>query len=257
MMDAPWFYMLVLFLAAFAGSAIYFATQKHSGKGLKLLLSFSAAYLLGLSLLHLFPELFSSGIEHAGWYVLAGFMLQVVLDFFSHGIEHGHAHVHAHAGTRFLFMIMISLWVHAFIEGMPFGGAMPEHLHNHAGHDHGHVHSHDHRGSLLLGISLHKVTESLVFAALLISSGVKLSRALILLLLFALMAPLGAFSHYLLIQTDQTWVAELTPKVTGILIGILLHVSTTIIFESEEGHKFNWWKFLAIVVGIAMAALVS
>jgi hypothetical protein len=52
-------------------------------------------------------------------------------------------------------------------------------------------------------------------------------------------------------------VAELTPKVTGILIGILLHVSTTIIFESEEGHKFNWWKFLAIIVGIAMAALVS
>jgi hypothetical protein len=71
------------------------------------------------------------------------------------------------------------------------------------------------------------------------------------------MAPLGAFSHFLLIQTEQTWVAELTPKVTGILIGILLHVSTTIIFESEEGHKFNWWKFLAIIIGIGMAALVS
>jgi zinc transporter ZupT len=140
---------------------------------------------------------------------------------------------------------------------MPFGGEMPEHLHDHAGHSHGYAHSHDHRGSLLLGISLHKVTESLVFAALLISSGVRLGRALLLLLLFALMAPLGAFSHFLLIQTEQTWVAELTPKVTGILIGILLHVSTTIIFESEEGHKFNWWKFLAIIIGIGMAALVS
>lgn len=259
MSEFPLYYMIVLFLAALLGSGIFFLTKKQSGKGLKLLLAFSAAYLLGLSLLHLFPELFAGGIEHAGWYVLAGFMLQVVLDFFSHGIEHGHAHIHAHAGTRFLFMIMISLWVHAFIEGMPFGGEMPMHHHDHGGHahDHLHAHSHDHRGSLLLGISLHKVTESLVFAALLVGSGVKLVRAIFLLVLFALMAPLGAVTHYFIVQSDMANVASLTPKVTGVLIGILLHVSTTIIFESEEGHKFNWIKFGAILLGIALAALVS
>lgn len=257
MNDIPVVYMLVLFFAALFGSGIFFLTRKQSGKGLKLLLAFSAAYLLGLSLLHLFPELFSGHVEHAGWYVLAGFMLQVILDFFSHGIEHGHAHIHAHAGTRFLLMIMVSLWVHAFIEGMPFGGEIAGHVHDHGGHSHGHMHAHDHRGSLLVGISLHKVTESLVFAALLIGSGVKTVRAVALLVLFALMAPLGAFTHHLIIQTGWEGVASLTPKVTGILIGILLHVSTTILFESEEGHKFNWIKFVVILLGILMAALVS
>lgn len=258
MSDSPFFYMLVLFLAAMLGGVLFFITRKQATQGIKLLLSFSAAYLLGLTLLHLFPELFHSGIEHAGWYVMAGFLLQVILDFFSHGVEHGHAHSHAHAGTKFLFTVMASLWVHAFIEGMPFGGGITEHLHDHghshAGHDHA---AGDSRGSLLLGISLHKVTESLVFAALLINSGVKLNRAIFWIILFALVAPAGAYFHHVLIDLDIHGIESFTPKVTGILIGILLHVSTTIIFESEEGHKFNWMKFLSIIIGIALAALVS
>lgn len=257
MSESPFFYMLVLFLAAMLGGGLFFITRKQATQGIKLLLSFSAAYLLGLTLLHLFPELFHSEIAHAGWYVMAGFLLQVILDFFSHGVEHGHAHSHAHAGTKFLFTVMASLWVHAFIEGMPFGGGLSEHMHvhDHAGHSHGP--SHDHKGSLLLGISLHKITESLVFAALLINSGVKLKRAIFWIVLFALVAPAGAYFHHLLLDFDIHGIESFTPKVTGVLIGILLHVSTTIIFESEEGHKFNWMKFLSIIIGIALAALVS
>ncbi|MEZ4798307.1 MAG: hypothetical protein R2809_00730 [Flavobacteriales bacterium] len=254
--ESPFFYMLVLFLAAMLGAGIFFITRKQATQGIKLLLAFSAAYLLSLTLLHLFPELFESGIEYAGWYVMGGFLLQVILDFFSHGVEHGHAHTHHHVGTRFLFMVMVSLWIHAFIEGMPFGGEMAGHIHNHDHGAHDHAGLHDHRGSLLIGISLHKVTETLVFAALLVNSGVKIGRALIWIVLFALVAPAGALFHHTMIDMDIHGIETLTPKVTGVLIGILLHVSTTIIFESEEGHKFNWMKFLAILIGIALAALV-
>jgi zinc and cadmium transporter len=254
----PVFYATILFISALAGGGIFLLTHKQSSKGLKLLLAFSAAYLLGLTLLHLFPELFESGIAHAGWYVLAGFMLQVILDFFSHGIEHGHAHTHEHHhhhGTRFLFMVMVSLWIHAFIEGMPFGGAMPSHVHDHA--HAGHMHSHDHRDSLLIGISLHKVTETLVFTALLFSAGISRIKILFWVVMFALVAPAGAFAHYFIGENGLANLATLTPKVTGVLIGIILHVSTIILFESEEGHKFNWIKFMAILLGIAGAALVS
>ncbi len=257
MNQAPLFYAAILFVSALVGAGIFLLTQKQTGKGLKLLLSFSAAYLLGLTLLHLFPEMFSSEIEHAGWYVLGGFMLQVVLDFFSHGVEHGHAHVekHEHTGTRFLYTVMASLWVHAFIEGMPFGGAIEGHAHHH-GHDHGHG-PHDHRDSLLIGISLHKVTEALVFTALLVNVGLSRNRALFWLFIFALVAPAGAFAHYYIGENGLANIATLTPKVTGVLIGILLHVSTTIIFEGEEGHKFNWMKFGTIILGIAMAAAIA
>ncbi len=249
----PYYYAIVLFLASLSGGLIYLITHKQTSKGIKIMLAFSAAYLLGLTLLHLFPELFASEIPHVGWYVLGGFMLQVVLDFFSHGVEHGHAHTnkHHHHGTKFLFSVMASLWIHAFIEGMPFGGVMPDHAHHHG---HAHVHVHDHRNSLLIGISLHKVTEALVLTALLSSTGMNRFRVIFWMVLFACIAPLGAFIHYIIGEQGLADLSTLTPKVTGVLIGILLHVSTIILFESEEGHKFNWVKFAAIILGIAASA---
>jgi zinc and cadmium transporter len=255
MQHPPYFYAIVLFLAAICGGTIFLLTHKQTSKAIKLMLAFSAAYLLGLTLLHLFPELFASEIENAGWYVLGGFMLQVVLDFFSHGVEHGHAHTHANShGTKFLFTVMASLWIHAFIEGMPFGGSFESQPALEALHHHGHSHSHDHRDSMVIGISLHKITETLVLTALLVSTGMQKRKAIFWMVIFALIAPLGAFSHYFIGTSELANLATLTPKVTGVLIGILLHVSTIILFESEEGHRFNWMKFVAIILGIGSAA---
>jgi zinc and cadmium transporter len=258
MSETPLFYASVLFLASMSGWGLFMLTRKQASRGVKVLLAFSASYLLGITLLHLFPELYHSDVPHIGWFVVAGFLLQVILDFFSHGVEHGHAHTHQHQGSRFLASVMISLWIHAFIEGMPFGGVVEMHAHDHAGHLHEGDHSmHDHRMSLLLGISLHKVTEALVFTALLVGMGMKLTKTLAWVALFALMAPLGAFAHYFVGVSGVADLATFTPMVTGVLIGILLHVSTIILFESDESHSFNWMKFAAILVGLAMAGFVS
>ena len=40
----------------------------------------------------------------------------------------------------------------------------------------------------------------------------------------------------------------------AVVIGIFLHVSTTILFESSEDHRFNVHKMMAIAVGLALAA---
>jgi hypothetical protein len=40
------------------------------------------------------------------------------------------------------------------------------------------------------------------------------------------------------------------------LVGILLHVSTIILFEGEMGHKFNWMKFLMVLLGILSVGLL-
>jgi zinc transporter ZupT len=111
--------------------------------------------------------------------------------------------------------------------------------------------------SLLLGISLHKVTEALVFTALLVGMGMRTMQTLLWMILFASMAPLGAFAHYYLGVSGVANLATFTPMVTGVLIGILLHVTTSPMFESDESHSFNWMKFVAILIGIAMAGLVS
>ncbi|MGB3143837.1 MAG: ZIP family metal transporter, partial [Maribacter sp.] len=39
----------------------------------------------------------------------------------------------------------------------------------------------------------------------------------------------------------------------ALVIGVFLHISTVILFESSEGHKFNLRKLLVIVFGVVIA----
>lgn len=236
---------LILFLVSMAGSGILFLGKDITPSRMKLLLSFSASYLLSLTFLHLLPEAMADGGEHIGVFILIGFLLQIVLDYFSHGVEHGHAHAHHHVGTRFYWMVSISLWIHAFIEGMPFGMTEEVMQHSHEHHHHGH--------SLLLGISFHKFTESFVFAALLLAMVKEKWKAFSAAVFFALVAPAGALFFYLGEELDWFHGEHLLPYVMSILMGIILHVSTMILFEAEEGHRFNRVKFLIILLGFAAA----
>jgi zinc transporter ZupT len=249
---------LILFACSMAGGALALIWKWTNQNWLKLLLAFSAAYLLSLTVLHLLPVLYGFGIEQVGWFVIAGFLLQVILDFFSQGVEHGHAHVHGPITPAFLTMVMVSLWIHAFIEGMPFGAEHEVHGAAEA-HGHSHEHSHEidaHQHSLLLGIGLHKITEAFVLASLFLHANLKKLTSWILLVLFACIAPLGAFTHHWIDEMgwdiDGVWYAGMI----GVLVGILLHVSTIILFEGEMGHKFNWMKFLMVLLGILSVGLL-
>jgi zinc and cadmium transporter len=41
-------------------------------------------------------------------------------------------------------------------------------------------------------------------------------------------------------------------RIMVIVIGIFLHISTTILFESTEDHKFNLKKLLVVLAGISI-----
>ena len=70
-------------------------------------------------------------------------------------------------------------------------------------------------------------------------------------LTFAVMTPLGTVaSEYLPI------LSKYYTEITAIVIGILFHISSTIIFESSEGHKFNVAKVSMIVLGILLAFIL-
>ena len=128
--------------------------------------------------------------------------------------------------------MLISLCLHALLEGVPLGG----HLHHHA------------HNALLTGIVLHKMPVAIVLMTLFLQSNISKTRAYFYLLLFALMAPLGVFAGSLF-----TTLANYHNEVMAIVIGIFLHISTTILFESSEGHKFSSQKILAIIVGSVIA----
>ncbi|MNY70422.1 hypothetical protein D3C86_2085510 [compost metagenome] len=68
---------------------------------------------------------------------------------------------------------------------------------------------------------------------------------------FAIMTPLGTIASEYLPVLNHYYT-----EITAIVIGILFHISSTIIFESSEGHKFNIAKVSMIVLGILLAFLL-
>jgi zinc transporter ZupT len=89
------FAILSLIIAVVLGGLI--VTYLHASnkqKFIKLMLSFSGGFLLSIAFIHFVPELYASGTENIGVYILLGFLVQLALEFFSGGIEHGHVHVH-------------------------------------------------------------------------------------------------------------------------------------------------------------------
>ncbi|MFM8431301.1 MAG: zinc/iron permease, partial [Bacteroidota bacterium] len=110
---------LVLFFSILLSGGLLFVFGKISDKSLKLLLAFSGAYLFSLSVLHLLPEVYDSGGHTIGIFILLGFFLQIVLEIFSEGIEHGHMHVHKEHRHAFPLALMAGLCLHSLLEGIP------------------------------------------------------------------------------------------------------------------------------------------
>ena len=65
------------------------------------------------------------------------------------------------------------------------------------------------------------------------------------------MTPLGSF-----LKMNVPLIEESSVYLNAIVIGIFLHVSTTILFEASRNHKFNASKLLVIVAGILLAYFI-
>ncbi|WP_296384833.1 ZIP family metal transporter [Winogradskyella sp.] len=215
--------------AIIIGVIIAFLTKKQKSIGTKLLLSFSGAFLLALTLFDLLPEVYHHlEAKQTGLFIMCGILLQIILEFFSKGAEHGHVHIHKE-DTTFPWLLFISLCIHSFLEGFP-------------------IHQHN---DMVYGVLIHKIPiAALITAFLLQSSYTKLQIASFL-FVFAAMTPLGTF-----ISNNTSFVADYVDVINAIVIGIFFHISTTILFETGEGHKFNLSKLVAICLGILIAYFI-
>lgn len=210
---------------------------KTNGKAFKILLAFSGAFLFGTIITHMMPEVFQSGTT-ASWWILLGFGIQILLDFISKGLEHGHFHSHI---NKLPLLPLLGLFIHSFIEGMPLGGES-EHLHSHQS---------EFQQGFLWSLAFHKIPIALLVASALRNA--KLSNLMIIssLVLFAISTPLGAFFAE---QTNTS--SALTIPILAVATGLLLHVSTTILFESSANHQFNAIKLIFVALGIVLSAFV-
>jgi zinc transporter ZupT len=112
-----------------------------------------------------------------------------------------------------------------------------------------HDHHHDTNYSLLTGIIIHKVPIAIVLSTMLLTKSLPKIVFFIALTIFCVSAPLGLF----LASNHLIDVAGNANLILALAVGIFLHISTTILFETSEGHKFDLKKFAIIVLGFAIA----
>ncbi|RDI52472.1 ZIP family metal transporter [Flavobacterium glaciei] len=220
-------YLLPL-LSVIIGYIVALIIRPKNKSNLKLLLAFSGSFLLSLTVMHLLPEIYENANPNIGLFIMLGILFQIILEFFSKGAEHGHVHGHE-IMTQIPWLLFISLCLHAFLEGFPVS----------------------HHKDLAIGIAIHHLPIAIILTTFFINASLNKKAIFFFMITFAVMTPLGTIlSDYLpILNVYYT-------EITAIVIGILFHISSTIIFESSEGHKFNIAKVSMIVIGIALAYFI-
>lgn len=86
-------YGLIAFVSVLLSGAVLLLVQIPRTP-MRLLLAFSGSFLFAISMLHLIPELFATNTPNIGMWILVGFLIQLLLEYLSEGMEHGHLHTH-------------------------------------------------------------------------------------------------------------------------------------------------------------------
>lgn len=191
---------------------------------------FSGAFLMGITLFGLMPELFDH-ITQAGVWIVAGFLFQLFLERYTGGL--GHGHIHSRDVPKSSMVLFAGLMTHALLEGYSAGlasymepGVIP---------------------GMVVGIAIHEIPASFSLSVLLASRWKNTSAVMLFLLLYALATPLGYISG--VVVNNQAILSEKTSVIiAAIIAGTFLHISTTIVFENprkKEGAGLKWGLIFA------------
>jgi zinc transporter ZupT len=209
----------------------------HKLMDLTILMLFSGAFLLTVTLTGILPHAVEDSNSFIWLFVGLGYVLQMIMDVFTKGVEHGHVHGNSEIKVVPLF---IALFIHAFLEGMPLAFLASKNV------------------TLInyfVGLAMHELPAAFILAYLLKKNTTNFSLRWSLLLLYSLAIPLG----YLMGNTIKGfgfYNDGLKNYILAICSGILLHIATTVISENFKHHSFNKKKWFAFSLGL-LVALIS
>ncbi len=231
-------YILLLFIVTFLAGSIPLWLKALNDKQMHLLLAFSGSFLLSITFLHLLPETFTELGGKAGLLLLAGFFLQLILQRFTHGLEHGHVHTHGHDHAHHVPIapILIGLFVHAFMEGLPLGF---------------NYRMQATEPSLYMAVAAHKLPEIILITSLVANTRSK-GFSWAVLLVFAAITPVASMIATKL-GTAYHAMSQLVITLIPVVAGAFIHIATTIFFESgTKHHMLTRQKILAILSGMGI-----
>lgn len=247
--------LLVLFLTPLLSGLLVYFVPNARGSNFRLLLVFAGSYLFGITVTHILPELYhqSVGAELIGLFVLSGFFLQQVLEYFTSGIEHGHIHTHNHGSDHHThshhhrqvsaIVLLTALCLHAFLEG----GMLAQPLTMGPHYD---------MNAILLGIALHRAPAAFALMTVLSFQLGSKRKSIPYLIGFSIAAPIGLLISTHLAETEILSGNALI-YLYALVSGNFLHISTTIVFESSPEHHFNAKKLAVAMVGALLAVGVE
>lgn len=245
--------LFVLFFTPLIAGLMVYLVPTAKGSSFKLLLVFAGSYLFAITVTHILPELYRQNmeVELIGLFVLAGFFLQQLLEYFTAGIEHGHVHTHDHDHndhhhthkTVSALVLLSALCVHAFLEG----GMLATPNAAGVGYD---------MNAVLLGIALHRAPAAFALMTVLASQLHSKRKALPHLIVFSVATPVGLLISSYFVESNILSDSALI-YLYALVSGNFLHISTTIVFESSPEHRFHARKMAVAVVGALLAVAVE
>ena len=211
--------LIGVFLGKFFGDREKFA---------KNLLIVSAGFLITICLNEVFPQIYSGSEHHIGLWVIGGVLLQMLLENLTKGFEHGHFHHHTDEKNILPLALMIGLFVHAFLEGIPLANETEV------------------LSPYLTGILVHNIPISFILGAFLVKNKKFSTSAFLIIALFALASPLGLI-------LGKYFSPDLKIYFLALVGGIFLHISSVIIFERNKNHNVDWQKIGLVALGVLLA----
>lgn len=206
-------------------------------------LSFGAGVLLSAAFVHMFPHAVESLGEHAGAYVLIGFLVILIVEKFTMAHACGEEACPNHKiGVSALF----GLSVHSVLAGLAVGASLKFAENNSVAL------------ITLAAIIVHKIPETLALVALLVASSWTKKQTICALVFFSLMTPVGILINFL----PLTSVTMLNGNVSAILLaastGTFLYIASSDLLphlHRKEAHQFL--DLAAFLLGILLLAIPS
>ncbi len=246
----------LLFACAFLGGIIPFYISKNKNTLKSFALTFVGSYLFAITLIHILPEIYEKRHKFTGILVVIGVFIQILLEYFSGGAEHGHVYIPntndantkkgvSSSSTKHIMALFIPLCLHAILDSVMLLEPCCNHAHHMAKSS---------STVMLFGIILHKIPASFALSTLIYSVCACKTRTIKYLFIFSAISPLGLlFGNGILQYLPQ----ESLFMLKSIAGGSFIYIAATIFFESMPTHFFELKKLLAITVGLLLAIVTE
>ncbi len=196
---------------------------------------FTAALLLCITVINFLPEVFEHvpNKSYAGVAILLGLVVQLGLERFSNGLEHGHVH---HAGQIKFYISYIALLLHSFAEGTPLLISI-------------------NGNSLLVGLIVHNIPVTIILMQLINTLNKPLWQRLVIISALGLSTLAGALmAQYL---ANYTQLLFNTHYVLAFVCGLFLHIGTSLLYEFNRGKEQLLLKLILVIAALGICLLLK